>query len=190
MKIKGFTVLIVSVLCAVVTPCIAQQNAGSSKSQDHSLECALSSAVNGQIINVRGEVRQGPHDMAFDILGCHETVLLTYAGYQDNDVNASTLHLDQEMRRFQKYTSSVYKSRGNNICMACSKFDDVKAELTGKLEISSVPPGATKDRIGRMYDSSGKFIGIWGWGHPVSFAGYRLVIQSASQVTARKLKRP
>jgi hypothetical protein len=190
MKIKTFTVLIIFVLCAVAVDCVAQQDANNSRTPERNRECALSSAVNGQIITVRGEVRHEPHDMAFDIPGCDKTVLLTYPGYSGNDVNASTLRSDKELKRFQKYTSSVYKGRGKNICMGCSKFDDVEAELTGKLEISFVPSGATKDRIGRMYDSSGKFIGMWGLGHPVSFAGYRLIIQSASHVTARKLKRP
>ena len=190
MKIKSFMALTIFLLCVGAIPCVAQQDINRSRTPERNPECALSSAVNGQIITVQGEVRQGPHDMAFDIPGCKETVLLTYAGYSDSSVSASTLRSDKELKRFQKYTSSVYKSRGNNLCMGCSKFDGVKAELTGKLEISSVPPGATKDRIGRMYDSSGKFIGMWGWGHPVSFAGYRLVIQSASHVTAQKMKRP
>ena len=91
--------------------------------------CALSTASNGQTITVQGMVRRGLHDMGIDIPGCKEIVLLTFAGYQDNDVSGAELHRDGEMRRFQKYTSSVYNGTKKNICMDCPKYDDVKGEL-------------------------------------------------------------
>jgi hypothetical protein len=53
-----------------------------------------------------------------------------------------------------------------------------------------MPPGTTKDPAGFLRDSSGKIVGTFGWGHPVPFAKYRLVIQSVSDVKARKLPRP
>jgi len=74
--------------------------------------------------------------------------------------------------------------------MQCMKYGDVEATLTGKLEIASMPPGTTKDPTGFVRDSSGKIVGTFGWGHPVPFAKYRLVIQSVSDVKARKLPKP
>lgn len=65
----------------------------------------------------------------------------------------------------------------------------MEAELTGKLEIASMSPGATKDRAGFIRDQSGKIIGQFGWGHPIPFASYRLVIRSVAHVKARKLPR-
>jgi hypothetical protein len=150
-------------------------------------ECVLSTASNGQVITIHGKAVQEPHDLGFEIPGCKETVLLTYAGDPDTGVSATELRRDKNLARFQKYTTSTYKSTGKNICMQCMKYGDVEATLIGKLEIASIPPGTTKDRAGFLRDASGKIVGKWGWGHPVPFAGYRLVIQSVSTVTARKV---
>lgn len=167
------------------------QDTGMHKAQ-HAAEskCVLSTASNGQTLTVSGEARSTAHDLALDIPGCDETVLLTFAGSKDNDVSGSELRQDDELKRFQKYTSSVYESTGDNICLECRKYGDVEAELTGKLEIATVPPGATKDKANFLRDGSGKIIGTFGWGHPVPFAGYRLVIQSVAHVKARKLPPP
>lgn len=50
--------------------------------------CVLSSAIKGQVITVHGKVLSEPHDLGFQISGCNDTVLLTYAGDQDSDVSA------------------------------------------------------------------------------------------------------
>ncbi len=121
--------------------------------------CILDAAKDGQMMIVRGKVVQGPHDMGFDIPGCKEAMLLTYAGDQDNDVSAAQLRRDGNLKSFQRYTSAVYT------------------------------PGATKDHAGFVRDESGKIVGKSGWGHPVPFAKYRLVIQSVSNIKARKLPR-
>jgi len=96
--------------------------------------CLLLSMRNRQRITLRGKVRSTAHDMAFDVPGCDQTVLLTYTGDRDNDVRATELRKDKELSRFQKYTSEVYKSTGKNICMECQKFGDVEADLTGKFD--------------------------------------------------------
>jgi hypothetical protein len=137
--------------------------------------CVLSTATSGQVITVHGKVFSEPHDMGFGISGCNDTVLLTYAGDRDNDVRADQLRKDENLKQFQNYTSAVYKSRGKNLCLQCMKYGD---------------PGTTKDPAGFLRDSSGKIVGTFGWGHPVPFAKYRLVIQSVSDVKARKLPKP
>lgn len=152
--------------------------------------CVLSTASNGQVITISGKTVQESHDLGFEIPGCRETVLLTYAGDQDNEVSGGELRRDEKLARFQKYTTSTYKSTKKSICMQCMKYGDVEAILTGRLEIASIPPGTTKDPAGFLRDAAGKVVGKWGWGHPVPFAGYRLVIQSVSKVTARKIARP
>lgn len=157
--------------------------------QQSGSNCVLSSATNGQIVTVQGKVRHEPHDLAFDIRDCNETVLLTYAGKQDNNVSSTSLRSDKNMKLFHQYTYSTYKSRGNNICINCFKYD-VEAELTGKLEIATLPPGATKDNENIIRDSSGNIIGIFGWGHPGPYIYSRFIIQSVSKVKARKLPRP
>lgn len=181
---------------SVFLPMIAVGQDTSMSETEHSTpsvieyKCVLSTANNGQTLTVSGKARSTAHDLAFDIPGCNETVLLTFAGEKDNDVSGSELRQDHELKRFQKYTSSVYKSTGKNICMECAKYGDVEAELTGKLEIATMPPGTTKDKANFIHDGSGKIIGTFGWGHPGPFAAYRLVIQSVIHVSARKLHRP
>jgi hypothetical protein len=152
--------------------------------------CILDSAKNAQIITVRGKVANEPHDMEFRIPDCDELVLLTYAGDGDNEVSGDQLQRDESLRQFQKYTSSTYRSRGKSVCIECMKYGDVEATLTGKLEIATVPPGTTKDALGFLHDPSGKIVGKAGWGHPVPFAKYRLVIESVSDVAAKKLPKP
>src|SRR5947199_1271163 len=71
--------------------------------------CLLSMASNGQVITLQGKVIQEPHDLAFDVPGCKEMILLTFAGDQDNDVNASKLRRDENLKRFRRYTRSTYK---------------------------------------------------------------------------------
>jgi len=128
--------------------------------------------------------------MAIAIEGCSATVLATFPGYSDNGYPASALWHDSSTRRFLRVTSSVYESKGSHICMGCLKYGDVSADLTGILQIATMPPEARRDTLGRMFDANGKFIGMYGWGHPVPFAQYRLIIESASNVKARKLPRP
>jgi len=69
------------------------------------------------------------------------------------------LRQDRELKRFQKYTSSVYKGTANNVCMGCPKYGDVEAELTGNLKIATLLPGTTKDKANFIRDGSGKIIG-------------------------------
>lgn len=153
--------------------------------------CVLKTAKNGQIVVVNGKVMDAPHDMLFDVGGCQFAVVLTYAGYKDSDVGIEHLRRDRNLKRFQKYTSSVYKVADNKMnCTPCAKYGDVEATVTGEVEIATIPPGSTKDNLGFLRNTSGKVVGKWGWGHPVPFAAYRLVIFSVSDATARKLPKP
>jgi len=190
MKMKVLSILPVFLIVAASAQDTAMHETRHTATSGTEAGCVLSAVSNGQTITVQGKVRNEPHDLGFDISGCKETVLLTFAGDQDNDVSAEKLRRDGELRRFQKYTSSVYKSTGKNVCMDCSKYGDVEAELTGKLEIANVPSGATRDPSGLLRDQSGKVIGMSGWGHPSPFARYRLVIFSVAHVKARKLPPP
>lgn len=158
--------------------------------QNQTDACILNAAKDGQIITLRGKAVDEPHDLSFGILGCNDLVMLAYAGDRDTDVSADQLRRDENLKRFQKYTSAVYKGAGKNICMECAQYGDVEATLTGKLEIATIPPGTTKDWMGFLRDASGKIVGTFGWGHPHPYFKYRLVVFSAADVKARKLPRP
>jgi hypothetical protein len=150
--------------------------------------CALSEATNGEMLTVEGNVIHEPHDLAFFLPRCDEVVLLTYAGDADSDVSKADLHIDKNLRRFRKYTSSLYQSSGTDICIDCSVYGNILAVVTGKLEIASLPADATQD--GESGDDSRSVIGVVGWGHPTPFTRYRLVIESVASVKAKKRPRP
>jgi hypothetical protein len=173
---------------------------GRSVDQDESTACVLSTATNGQMLRVRGQVGHAPHDMLVKIPNCDEAVVLTYAADPDGLYAASAtsvnvrretpivnqpnlkLRKDREFQRFQKYVGATYKSRGKNICMECYKYE-VEATFTGRLDVSK-KAGFTFD------EQSHKIIGLDGFGHPRPFTRYRLVIESLSDVVARKLPDP
>jgi hypothetical protein len=152
--------------------------------------CILGTAKNGQTITVQGKVVQEPHDLGFRVVGCDDLVILTYAGDRDTDVTADRLRRDENLKRFQEYTSAVYKSTKKDICVQCMQYGDVEATLTGKLEIATIPPGTTKDQMGFLHDASGKVVGTSGFGHPTRMFKYRLVIISVADTKARKLPKP
>src|SRR5436305_1159422 len=152
--------------------------------------CVLNTAHDGDTITIHGEAVQQAHDLAFAIEGCKDLVILAYAGDRDSGVTADQLQKSESLKQFQKYTSSTYKSRGKNICMQCMKYGDVKATLTGRLQVATIPAGTTKDNFGFLHDESGKVVGTSGFGHPTRRFKYRLAIMSAADVTAHKLPRP
>jgi hypothetical protein len=152
--------------------------------------CILGTAKSGQTITVQGKAVQQPHDLGFRVVGCDDLVILTYAGDQDTDVTADRLRKDENLKRFQEYTSAVYKSTKKDICLQCMQYGDVEATLTGKLEIATIPSGTTKDQMGFLHDASGKVVGTSGFGHPTRMFKYRLVIVSVADAKARKLPKP
>ena len=165
-------------------------HSGMAIAQNKNDVCILKSANDGQILTLQGKAVNEPHDLAFGIEGCNDLVVLAYAGDLDTDVSANHLRKDESLKLFQKYTSTVYKSTGKNICDQCARYGDVEGTLTGKLEIATMPTRATRDKMGFLRDASGKIIGTVGWGHPTPISKYRLVIYSATGVKARKLPKP
>ena len=152
-----------------------------------SADCPLYSENDGAKITLHGEVRGGAHDMLFSVPGCKENLVLVYAEDEGTAVRSS--RLDKGLQDFKKLTSATYRGTEGNICLQCPQYE-VEATLTGTLNIAVVPEGFTKDAMGFVHDKSGKVIGKAGFGHPVPFAKYRLVIESASNVVARKLSYP
>jgi hypothetical protein len=174
------------IFCSVSTD--AQQN-----STDR---CVLSSAKNGQVVTVRGKVVHAPHDMIVKVPNC-EAVVLVYAGASDapgSDPDSSlrkpTLRRDASFKKFEKYQSAEYKHlpRGG-VCNGCYKYE-VEATFTGNLKIASIPEGLTKDASGFLRDASGNVVGKAGFGHPAPIYGYLMVVESVSDVVARKLPSP
>ena len=151
--------------------------------------CSLASFSNTEVATLRGKVASGPHDMLLKVPNCDESVVLVYAGDNETTVPVEKLRRDQAMRLFKKYTEATYKGTAKDICLQCPKYE-VEATVTGQLEIASVPEGLKRDALGFLRDASGKVVGTFGFGHPNRPYKYRLVIESVSGVTARRLPRP
>jgi hypothetical protein len=154
--------------------------------------CPLSTFKNGQVVTIHGKVGQAPHDMALVIPGCSDAVVLVYAGDPESREPGEKLLKDESFKRFEKYTRATYEGKigEKGICMRCSKYD-VEATLTGRLDVAPdpVPEGKWKDKLGMLHDQSGKFVGKAGFGHP-PIQKYQLIIESVSDVAARKLPKP
>ncbi len=151
-------------------------------------ECVLASAKNAQTLTVRGKVVSTSHDMLLAVRGCVDRVVLVYAGDADTGVPSERLRRDRAFRRFEQYTKATYKSSGKDICMQCAKYD-VEATFTGRFDVATIPEGLKKDNLGFLHDESGKIVGKAGFGHPTPAYKYRLVIESVSDVVARKRPR-
>jgi hypothetical protein len=150
-------------------------------------------AVNdGQTVTLSGEVQQTTHDLLLKVAECPDRVVLVYADDPSVKNEVTTMHPlhDRNFRDFRHYTESRYQRKGKNICIGCSKYQ-VRATLSGKLNIAKdPPPGGYKDQLGFLRDESGKMIGVAGFGHPAPIYKYRLIIESVTNVQARKLPEP
>lgn len=151
-------------------------------------ECTLEGAKNSQAVTLRGHVTSTAHDMLLVVPNCESGVVLQYAGEPETETSAVRLKRNTDLKRFEKYTSATYKGTRKNLCLQCSMYE-VEATLTGRLDVAEVPEGTTRDQLGFVRDSSGKIVGKAGWGHPSPVYKYRLVIESVSNVVARKLPR-
>src|ERR1700723_2991816 len=94
---KSISLLFVVLICSMTA--FGQTSTGA---------CILETAKDGQSITLRGKTVRVPHDLVFDIEGCSDVVVLTYAGYPDNKVNADQLRQDESLKRFLKYTTATY----------------------------------------------------------------------------------
>ena len=138
--------------------------------------CPLETAKNGDILTLRGEAVHGAHDGLIRIAGCADEVLLAYA--DDPNLHESKLSLkkDETFQKFVEYFSAERPPQPKVVCRECWKYR-VTAEFTGRLDIA--------DSAGWKKDAkTGKLTGLVGFGHPMPFTRYRLVITSVSKVEA------
>jgi hypothetical protein len=152
--------------------------------------CSLVPFKNGQTVSLNGKVVYGTHDLLLTIKGCDEAVVLEYAGDADSGETRNSLVQNEAFRKFQMYLRSTYTRVGKGVCEQCPKYE-VEAMLAGRFDIApeTILQGQWKDKLGFLHDQTGKLVGQAGFGHPPSYK-YRLIIESVSQLKARKLHRP
>ena len=144
-------------------------------------KCVIETAKNGTVIKVRGVVFPGGHDLFIRPKQCPENrVIVTYG--DDLALGPSRLQVqrDDSFQAFERYLKEQRPSKPNEVCQQCSKYQ-VTAELTGRLDIA---PSAGVKRNPK----TGKAAGLEGYGHPLPFTRFRLVLTSVADVRAKELQ--
>ena len=132
--------------------------------------CVISPEQSGRIVTVRGKLVHAAHDLLLMLPNCERVVVI----YEDEPT--------PEVRRFQAVVNAPYKWKGRGTCIHCYKYE-VEATIVGRLEVS--------DQAGWIRDEKDqRIIGISGFGHPVPFTRYQLVIHSVSSVETKKTRLP
>lgn len=138
--------------------------------------CSLAEFRNRDEITLKGEVFPTAHDTFLRPAGCSERVVLVYGDDPSLGTGKLAVTKDKKLRQYALYVRAEQKPAGVTICKECWKYR-VTAELQGRLDIAP-SAGWKKDA------QSGKVIGIEGFGHPLPFTRYRLVISRVLSVEA------
>jgi len=142
--------------------------------------CVIDRAKNGAMVKIRGVVYAGRHDIFIRPEHCPDNRVIVIYG-DDPELGRAGLVVkrDDSFREFQKYLREPLPSKPSANCQQCRRYQ-VTAELSGRLDIAS--------SVGVKRDSkTGKVIGLEGYGHPLPFTRYRLVMTAVSNVEAVEL---
>ena len=142
--------------------------------------CVIDRAKNGAMVKIRGVVYAGRHDIFIRPEHCPDNRVIVIYG-DDPELGRAGLVVkrDDSFREFQKYLREPQPSKPSANCQQCRRYQ-VTAELSGRLDIAS--------SVGVKRDSNtGKVIGLEGYGHPLPFTRYRLVMTAVSNVEAVEL---
>lgn len=143
-------------------------------------QCFIETVKNGTLVTVRGVVFPGGHDMFIRPEQCPDNrVIVTYG--DDPALGRGRLQVkrDDSFQAFERYLKEQQPSKPNEICQQCPKYQ-VTAELSGRLDIA---PSAGVKRNPK----TGKATGLEGYGHPLPFTRFRLVLTSVANVTVKEL---
>lgn len=143
-------------------------------------KCVIETAKNGAIVRVRGVVFPGGHDMFIRPEQCPENRVIVIYG-DDPTLGRGRLQVkrDDAFRTFERYVKEQQPSKPDEVCQQCPKYQ-VTAELSGRLNVA---PSAGVKRNPK----TGKATGLEGYGHPLPFTRFRLVLTGVSDVTATEL---
>lgn len=129
------------------------------------------------MVKFRGEAVSTDHDVIVRPNGCpNDRVILVYG--DDPTFGKARLEVkrDEALNQFEKYLREEKPPKANEICKLCPRYR-VHADFEGRLDVAP-SAGLKKD------PKTGKVVGIEGFGHPLPFTRYRLVITGVSNVEA------
>jgi hypothetical protein len=156
--------------------CILWGLAAVAASGQQTISCPLAEAKSGDTVVLRGEVFAAGHDVFVRPVGCEERVILVYGDDPSLEKSRISVRRDETFKQYEGYLKAEWTPAGITDCRHCPRYR-VTAEFRGRLDITD-SAGWKKD------PKSGKVIGVEGFGHPVPFTRYRLVIASISKVEA------
>ena len=144
-------------------------------------KCVIETVKNGAMVAVRGVVFPGGHDMFIRPAQCPDNRVIVMYGDDPAVARRDRLQVkrDSSFQEFERYLKEQQPSRPNEICQQCPKYQ-VTAELSGRLDIA---PSAGVKRNPK----TGKATGLEGYGHPLPFTRFRLVLTGVSDVTTKEL---
>ncbi len=147
--------------------------------------CVLDTARNGDPVKIGGVAVVSIHDLFIWPVGCQESpanrVILVWG--DDPDLAARTeVRRDTAFGEFEELLRATFPLPPNAVGSGAPRYQ-VQAEFEGRLDIA---PSAGVKRDSRTK----KVIGIEGFGHPMPFTRFRLVVTAVSSVRATELKRP
>lgn len=138
--------------------------------------CPLTKATNRDNLVLRGEVFPTSHDTFIRPVGCDERVIIVFGDSAELGELRIPVRRDQTLQHYEEYLLAEQEVEGATLCRECWKYR-VIAEFQGRLDIRPAA-GLQRDPASR------KATGVEGFGHPVPFTRYRLVVMSVLRVEA------
>lgn len=152
-----------------VTPIMAQAR-----------ECVIETANNGAMVKIRGVVSSSGHDVFIRPEQCPDNrVIVAYGDDPALESDRTGMKRDDSFQQFERYLKEQQPTEPNEYCQQCPRYQ-VTAELSGRLNIA---PSAGVKRNPK----TGKATGLEGYGHPLPFTRFRLVVTSVSGVVSKEL---
>jgi hypothetical protein len=140
---------------------------------DGDANCPAAVIPDGAAVVLRGEVSVTAHDLLLIPTGCQDRVIVVF-GDDPSLGKPVPVKRDEQFQQFKTYLYAEKLAEAGTVCIGCFKYR-VTAQLEGRLDVSQAAGWKRDNR-------TGKVIGIVGFGHPLPFARYRLVVSSVSQV--------
>lgn len=142
--------------------------------------CVLDGAKNGDLVKFRGEALNGGHDALIRPFGCEtspdERIVLTWADDSSLGAAKTAVRRDAALSNFNRLFKETAPLPPNAVGLGEPRYR-VVADFEGKLEVAA-SAGLKRD------PKTKKVVGLEGFGHPMPFTRYRLVVTSVSNVEA------
>jgi len=143
-------------------------------------KCIVETAQNGSIVKVRGVILSGGHDLILRPEQCPESrVIVVYGDDARLEKDRLKVNRNDSFRLFKHYLEEQQPAKPNVYCQSCPKYQ-VTADFTGRLDVAA-SAGLKRD------PTTGKAIGLEGFGDPMPFSRFRLVVTEISKVEAKEI---